>query len=122
MNGRHLLDLFNVVKDFRLFVAMIKDKRYKIPLARKLTYAVLVIYIVSPVDFIPALLLPFAGWVDDLGAFSVIVGVLLYEIASYRDFAEGKETRRRAPQTDAEKRISETIKSVEGPRFNKAKR
>jgi uncharacterized membrane protein YkvA (DUF1232 family) len=88
MKSNHLLDLFNVVKDYRFLIQMMKDKRYTIPLVRKLVYILLVLYIIIPFDFIPGII-PVIGMVDDLGALAAIVGVLLYEIAAYRDFLAG---------------------------------
>ena len=118
MNFKHLLGLLNIARDWRLFVAMFKDKRYKIPLVRKLAYAVLIIYIVLPLDFIPDLI-PFVGIIDDLGAFAVILGVTLYEISNYRDFREQKERERRAHPSDSEKRIPRDTGLPEGPVRNR---
>ncbi len=101
MSMKHALGLLNVVKDWRLFVGMIKDERYKIPLFRKLIYAVLIIYIVLPFDFILNFV-PFVGIVDDLGTFTVILGVTLYEISNYRDFKEQRERERHAPRADTD--------------------
>jgi uncharacterized membrane protein YkvA (DUF1232 family) len=101
MKSGHLLDLFNVVKDYRFFIQMLKDKRYTIPLVRKLLYILLTVYIIVPFDFIPGII-PFVGMVDDLGAFAAIVGVLLYEIAAYRDFLD--ELRHRVPPVRTEDR------------------
>ncbi len=105
MKSGHLLDLFNVVKDYRFFIQMMKDKRYTIPLVRKLLYILLSIYIIVPFDFIPGII-PFVGMVDDLGAFAVIIGVLLYEIAAYRDFLD--ELRRRVPPVRTDDRAEIT--------------
>jgi uncharacterized membrane protein YkvA (DUF1232 family) len=99
MNSKHFLDLFNVAKDYRLFIQMIKDKRYTIPLARKLLYIILIVYIIIPFDFIPGVF-PLIGMVDDLGAFAVIIGVLLYEIATYRDFLDDIRHRSKTVRAD----------------------
>jgi uncharacterized membrane protein YkvA (DUF1232 family) len=101
---RHFLDLLNVVKDYRLFVQMIKDKRYTIPVARKLVYFLLTVYIIVPFDFIPGIF-PLIGIVDDLGALAAIVGVLLYEISAYRDFLDGILNRSGSPGKGEEKLI-----------------
>jgi uncharacterized membrane protein YkvA (DUF1232 family) len=115
MKSKHLLDLLNVVKDYRFFVQMMKDQRYTIPLVRKLLYVLLVIYILVPFDFIPGII-PLVGMVDDLGAFAVIIGALLYEIAAYRDFLD--EIRRRSGnvQTDGHREITDGDASGVGRR------
>ncbi len=114
MNIKHLLGLLNVARDWRLFVAMIKDKRYKIPFIRKVVYAILIIYIVLPLDFIPDMI-PLVGIVDDLGAFAVILGVTLYEISNYRDFREQEERERPVHPSDNKKRIAREAGLREGP-------
>jgi len=88
MKSNHLTDLFNIVKDYRFLIQLIKDKRYAIPIGRKLVYLLLFFYILIPFDFIPGIF-PVIGMVDDLGAFAVIIGALLYEITAYRDFLDG---------------------------------
>jgi uncharacterized membrane protein YkvA (DUF1232 family) len=120
MKTGHLLDLFNVAKDWRIFVAMIKDKGYKIPLVRKLTYLLLAIYIISPFDFIPGII-PVVGIVDDLGAFAVILGLILYEIANYRDFLEEKKGRR-TPRAEGEGKAPDTIRGIAAPRTQKGRK
>ena len=87
MKTNHLMDLFNVVKDYQFLIQMMKDKGYTIPFGRKLMYLVLIFYILIPFDFIPGIF-PVIGMVDDLGAFAVIIGALLYEITAYRDFLD----------------------------------
>jgi uncharacterized membrane protein YkvA (DUF1232 family) len=82
------MDLFNIVKDYRFLIQMMNDKGYTIPFGRKLMYLVLIFYILIPFDFIPGIF-PVIGMVDDLGAFAVIIGALLYEITAYRDFLDG---------------------------------
>ena len=118
MKSGHLLDLFNVVKDYRFFIQMMKDKRYTIPLVRKLLYVLLVIYIIVPFDFIPGII-PFVGMVDDLGAFAAIVGVLLYEIAAYRDFLDEIKHRVPSVQPNGGKQIPDGDASEGGRRGGK---
>jgi uncharacterized membrane protein YkvA (DUF1232 family) len=110
MQSKHFIDLFNIVKDYRFFIQMIKDKRYTIPFARKLVYILLVVYIIIPFDFIPGIF-PLVGMVDDLGAFAAIIGVLLYEITVYRDFLDGIRGRAGSRETSGEKRIDDRIVS-----------
>jgi len=103
--SKYFLDLFNVVKDYRLLVQMIKDKRYTVPISRKIAYLLLAVYILVPFDFIPGIL-PIIGMVDDLGAFAAIIGVLLYEITAYRVFLDGIKGR---TGTAAEKQLDDKI-------------
>jgi uncharacterized membrane protein YkvA (DUF1232 family) len=104
MKSNHILDLFNVVKDYRFVIQMMKDKRYTIPLTRKIVYLLLIVYIIVPFDFIPGIF-PIIGMVDDLGAFAAIIGVLLYEITVYRDFLEGIRKPTGSTGINGEKRI-----------------
>ncbi len=105
---RHFLDLLNVVKDYRLLVQLVKDKRYTIPVARKLVYFLLVVYIIVPFDFIPGIF-PLIGIVDDLGALAAIIGVLLYEITAYRDFLDNIKNRSVPPKNDDKKLIDDNV-------------
>lgn len=104
MKSNHILDLFNVVKDYRFVIQMMKDKRYTIPFTRKIVYILLIVYIIIPFDFIPGIF-PIIGMVDDLGAFAAIIGVLLYEITVYRDFLEGMRKPTGSSGANGEKRI-----------------
>ena len=106
MKPSNLPDLFNIIKDYRFLIRMMKDKRYTIPIGRKLIYILLVLYIIVPFDFIPGIF-PLIGIVDDLGAFAVIIGVLLYEITAYRDFLEGIKSKTGSPEMGAAKRLEE---------------
>jgi len=92
---------------------MIKDKRYTIPIGRKLVYVLLVLYIIIPFDFIPGIF-PLIGIVDDLGALAVIIGALLYEITAYRDFLDGIGGKKGSPETGTGKRVEEDRPSA-GP-------
>ena len=106
MKPNHLMDLFNIVKDYRFLIQMMKDKGYTIPFGRKLMYLVLIFYILIPFDFIPGIF-PVIGMVDDLGAFAVIIGALLYEITAYRDFLDGITNKTGASVTEKVERIED---------------
>lgn len=57
--------------EFKLYVRLFKDKRT--PLISKLMLVAAVIYLLSPVDFIPDFI-PFAGFVDEL----IIIPLIFY--------------------------------------------
>jgi uncharacterized membrane protein YkvA (DUF1232 family) len=108
MKSNHLLDLFNVVKDYRFVIQMMKDKRYTIPLGRKLLYLLLLFYIIIPFDFIPGIF-PIIGMVDDLGAFAAIIAALLYEITAYRDFVDGIANKTGSGVTNKAERVEDRL-------------
>ncbi len=87
MKGGNFLDFLNIAKAWRDLVSMVKDKKYKIPLFRKLTYIASVIYIIIPLDFIPGFF-PIVGIIDDVGVLALIFGLVLYEISCYREFRD----------------------------------
>lgn len=100
------MDLFNIVKDYRFLIQMMKDKGYTIPFGRKVMYLVLIFYILIPFDFIPGIF-PVIGMVDDLGAFAVIIGALLYEITAYRDFLDAITNKTGSSVTEKVERIED---------------
>lgn len=57
--------------EFKLYIRLFKDKRT--PLISKLMLVAAVIYLLSPVDFIPDFI-PFAGFVDEL----IIIPLIFY--------------------------------------------
>jgi len=88
MKNGNLTKFFNIAQNWRLLLNLIKDKTYKIPLIRKVAYTAMLLYIISPFDFIP--LFP----LDDLGIFTLFIGLVMYEIECYQEFKAKKEERR----------------------------
>ena len=89
MKEKDFFDLFNIAEKWRSLMALIKDKGYKIPAVRKFLYIASLLYIISPVDFIPeAILLPMfpLTMIDDVGVLAFIVMLIIYEIDQYEDF------------------------------------
>ncbi len=89
MKEKDFSDLFNIAEKWRSLKALIKDKGYKIPGIRKFLYVISLIYIVSPLDFIPeAILLPLfpLTMIDDIGVLAFFIMLILYEIDQYEDF------------------------------------
>lgn len=119
MKSNHLLDLFNLAKDYRYLIRMLKDKRYTIPFGRKLVYILMVLYIIIPFDFIPGIF-PLVGMVDDLGAFAVIIGALLYEVTAYRDFLDGIRSTAGSTGADGRKQIDKPNAADDPPGKPKA--
>ena len=50
---------------------------------RKGLLLLLVAYVLSPVDMIPELFVPFIGWLDDLGVLGLLVAWLYGELGKY---------------------------------------
>ena len=115
MKSNHLLELFNVVKDYRFLIQMMKDNRYTIPLMRKLLYLLLLFYIIIPFDFIPGIF-PVIGMVDDMGALAVIVGALLYEITAYRDFLDKTKSASGSTVTGGPPKIDDATRPADSTR------
>lgn len=86
MKQKNISDIFNIAAKWRSLMALIKDKGYKIPLIRKVLYIISLIYVISPIDFIPELLVPPLGFIDDIGAFAFFLMLILYEIDQYEDY------------------------------------
>ncbi|MBN1572493.1 MAG: DUF1232 domain-containing protein [Deltaproteobacteria bacterium] len=87
MKQKNLSDIFNIAAKWRSLKGLIKDKGYKIPLIRKILYVLSVIYVISPIDFIPAFLLPVpVGVIDDIGVLAFFLMLILYEIDQYENY------------------------------------
>ena len=75
--------------NFLLLLEMIKDiatSKYKnISGKTKLLLIGTVLYVISPIDAIPDII-PFAGWIDDMGVISYTIGALKEEIKKYKDW------------------------------------
>jgi uncharacterized membrane protein YkvA (DUF1232 family) len=75
--------------NFLLLLEMIKDivtSKYKnISGKTKLLLIGTVLYVISPIDAIPDII-PFAGWIDDMGVISYTIGTLKEEIKKYKDW------------------------------------
>jgi uncharacterized membrane protein YkvA (DUF1232 family) len=86
MKDKNFSDIFNIASKWRSLMRLIKDKSYKIPLVRKILYIISLIYVISPIDFIPELLVPPLGFIDDIGALAFFLMLILYEIDQYEDY------------------------------------
>lgn len=118
MKGENFLSFLNIAKAWRDLVAVIKDKEYKIPFIRKLTYIASIIYVIIPFDFIPGIF-PVVGLIDDVGVLALLFGLVLYEISCYREFREkGSEGDGFKPLPD-EVRVEEAIKRLGSPKTSR---
>ena len=63
-----------ILKRIRLVWLLFKDRR--VPFLTKLVIPFSLLYLVSPVDFIPGALFPFVGGLDDLGV--ILLGMALF--------------------------------------------
>ena len=86
MKKKNFSDIFNIASKWRSLMGLIRDKGYKIPLVRKILYIASLLYIISPIDFIPELLVPPFGLIDDIGALAFFLMLILYEIDQYEDY------------------------------------
>jgi uncharacterized membrane protein YkvA (DUF1232 family) len=87
MGEKDFFRYFNLPVYWRDLVELIKSEEYKVPLIRKLTYLAGIIYIIIPFDFIPGIF-PLVGIIDDAGVLAFLIGLLVYEIDSYRQYRE----------------------------------
>ncbi len=66
--------LSGLLKRLRLSWLLLQDKQ--VPFWTKLVLPAAFLYLISPVDFIPALIFPVVGGLDDLGV--VLLGIALF--------------------------------------------
>jgi uncharacterized membrane protein YkvA (DUF1232 family) len=62
--GATLTLLWNLPKLVRLHFRLLQDPR--VPLGARLLFVAALIYVLSPLDFLPDFLAPLLGWADDL--------------------------------------------------------
>lgn len=103
------LSFFNLTRRWRELVTMLKDKKYKIPFARKLIYFAAIFYIIWPFDFIPEFI-PFVGVVDDIGVLAFLIGLILYELDQYHGFLKDRGGDEEGPVYDAQWKTDEGTK------------
>ena len=56
--------IVSIPKYVRLYGRLLRDPR--VPLAPKIVFIAGLIYVISPIDFVPDFLIPIIGWVDDI--------------------------------------------------------
>lgn len=78
----------SIIGRLRIFPRYLRDP--EVILWRKGVMLLLVAYILSPVDAIPELFLPFIGWLDDIGALGLLTAWFYREMGKY---AEEKKRR-----------------------------
>lgn len=76
---KHRRIIFEIPTLWRMLKAW-KNKTYKIPVQNIILPLLGLAYIISPLDFIPNITLPFIGLIDDFIVLSLIINRLLNEI------------------------------------------
>lgn len=71
----------SMIQRLRTIPKYLGDKT--VPLWKKLAITVGTVYILSPVDALPELVLPAIGWLDDLGLLAIMIAWLMHEIDVY---------------------------------------
>ncbi len=71
---RGLILLFSRTSIPRIITRLMLDKR--VPLRAKLILPMALVYLISPIDFVPDII-PFAGWVDDIAAILLSAALFL---------------------------------------------
>ena len=82
--------LFRLINSISLIWKLMTDKR--VPFVIRMAIPLALIYVVSPIDFLPDLI-PFAGRIDDLVALAIGLMVLL-KLAPKKVVNEHKETKK----------------------------
>ena len=72
----------------RLFPRYLRDSA--VPFWRKGVMLLLAAYILSPIDAIPEIILPFVGWLDDLGVLGILLTWFYREMGNYEERREEK--------------------------------
>ncbi len=67
------------------FVKAVFKGEWKISPLSWLAFAGTLIYVVSPIDLIPELLVPFVGYIDDLGIWGVLTVLVAKEKGRWED-------------------------------------
>lgn len=87
LRGKGALGKVSAVARLRMLPRYLRDRR--VSGIKKTLIALIALYIVSPLDLVPEIVLPFIGWLDDLG----LLGAA--SLWLYRELGEYEENRRR---------------------------
>lgn len=77
---------YQIIDDIPKLIWLVRD--YKNKLYKDIPYASIIfiiaafIYTVSPIDLIPDAI-PIVGWIDDIGVFAIVLGVVSDDLADY---------------------------------------
>ncbi|MDO4763298.1 MAG: DUF1232 domain-containing protein [Flavobacteriaceae bacterium] len=66
---------------FRMLKKTLK-REYQLPKTAMIYIALVVLYVLFPLDFIPDWI-PFLGWIDDIGILSILISKLTKEIDDF---------------------------------------
>lgn len=67
------------------FIKAVFKGEWKISVLSWLAAIATVIYVISPIDLIPELLVPFVGYIDDLGVWGVLTVLIAKEKGRWED-------------------------------------
>ena len=67
--------LMHIPNFFKLAYRLVRDKR--VPLYLKIICYAAVLYVLSPYDLVPIVLVPFLGWIDDIIIFYICLKLLV---------------------------------------------
>ena len=67
--------LMHIPNFFKLAFRLVRDK--KVPLYLKIISYAAFLYVLSPIDFIPIVFLPFIGWIEDIIIFYICMKLLV---------------------------------------------
>jgi len=79
-----------VIKNIRLASKYISDP--KVPILKKALLLFPLIYIISPLDLVPEILLPFIGWLDDTAIALVVWNYMFNLINKYEQNNDNEYT------------------------------
>jgi uncharacterized membrane protein YkvA (DUF1232 family) len=67
--------LMHIPNFFKLAFRLARDKQ--VPLYLKIIFYAAVVYVLSPFDLLPAFLVPFLGWIEDIIIFIICIYLLI---------------------------------------------
>ena len=75
-------DKITILSRIKALPKYLKDRN--VPTLKKAGIIGMVLYILSPVDFLPELFVPLAGFLDDVGVLGILTTWMYNELGSYR--------------------------------------
>ena len=76
--------LSNVLLYFHMLLDLVNGSYKRFPVSTFISYGLIILYAVSPVDLIPELFVPLLGAADDLAVFGVLFVALDHDVGLYR--------------------------------------
>ena len=76
-------DRITILSRIKALPKYLKDRN--VPTLKKAGIIGMVVYILSPVDALPEIIIPLVGWLDDLGVLAILSTWMYGELGSYRE-------------------------------------